>query len=443
MNKTTPTTFGITLAGVLALIVLSTNGQAAPGNLDLAFGGTGKVTTGSGFGNGLVVQSDGKIVVAGNSGSESGGPDFGLVRFNTDGSLDITFGGTGKVTTDFGKNEYGESVAVQSDGKILVAGVSQKGANTSFAIGRYLADGSLDTSFGGTGKVTTDFGSLINYANSVIVQSDGKIIVAGYSGNDPHYDFALVRYNTDGSLDASFGGTGKVKTTIGSNAIGESVAVQSDGKIVVAGYADIGGSIDFALVRYLTDGSLDTSLGGTDKVTTAIGSDTDSGRSVAVQSDGKIVVAGQTYIVGSDNAIALVRYLADGSLDTTLGGTGKVTTFIAHGDNPQSVAIQSNGKIIVAGGAYIAGGSEFALVRYLEDGGLDTTFGGTGEVTTVIGSSADAYGVAVQSDGMIVAAGGSQFGLAVVRYQGDSVPEPSSATLLIGSGMMLGLRRRR
>ena len=443
MNKTTPTTFGISLAGVLALISLSTNGQAAPGDLDLTFGGTGKVTTGSGFGNGLAVQSDGKIVVAGNSSSESGDPDFGLVRFNTDGSLDITFGGTGKVTADFGKNDYGESVAMQSDGKILVAGTSQKGADSSFAIVRYLGDGSLDTSFGGMGKVTTDFGSLTNYANSLVVQSDGKIVVAGYSGNDPHYDFALVRYNTDGSLDTSFGGTGKVKTTIGSNAIGESIALQNDGKLLVAGYADIGGSLDFALVRYLADGSLDTTFGSTGKVTTAIGSDTDSGRSVAVQSDGKIVVAGQTYIVGSDYAMALVRYLADGSLDTTLGGTGKVITSIAPGDQVQSVAVQNNGKIVVAGSSYIASTWDFALVRYLSDGGLDTTFGGTGEVTTAIGNDAHAYGVAVQSNGMIVAAGGSQFGLAAVRYQGDPVPEPSSATLLIGSGMMLGLRRRR
>ena len=173
----------------------------------------------------------------------------------------------------------------------------------------WAADGDLDTTFSGDGILTTAIGAGNDAASSVVLQSDGKIVVAGYSYNGSNYDIAVVRYNTDGSLDTSFGTGGKVTTAIG---LGEdlalSVVVQSDGKIVVAGYSHNGSNYDIAVVRYTDTGSLDTTFSGDGILTTTIGSRDDYAESVVVQSDGKIVVAGYSYN-GSNNDFAVVRYL--------------------------------------------------------------------------------------------------------------------------------------
>src|SRR3990167_2042134 len=334
---------------ILFLTVLSI--FSASGELDTTFGTGGIVTTIIGSGSfksdvaySVAIQSDGKIVVTGSS--YNGGNDFALVRYNTNGSLDT------KVTTsnDFSA-DVAYSVAIQSDGKIVVAGSSDNnGSNNDFALVRYNTNGSLDTTFNSTGIVTTAIGSSSDVGRSVAIQSDGKIVVAGYSYNGSNNDFALVRYNTDGTLDTTFNSTGIVTTAIGSSTdAANSVAIQSDGKIVVAGYSNNGSDYDFALVRYNTDGSLDTTFNSTGIVTTAIGSSTDAANSVAIQSDGKIVVAGYSYN-GSDYDFALVRYNTDGSLDTTFNSTGIVTTAIgSSSDYANSVAIQSDGKIVVAG----------------------------------------------------------------------------------------------
>jgi uncharacterized delta-60 repeat protein len=178
--------------------------------------------------------------------------NFALARFNSDGTLDISFGAGGKVTTDFtGGYDYANSLAVQRDGKIVVAGVS----NNDFALARYNSNGKLDTGFGVGGKVTTDFAEYFDWARAVAVQSNGKIVVAGQAGiGNPYGEFGLARYNSDGALDTGFGAGGKVVTDFaGSNDFAFSVAVQPDGKIVAAGFADIGGTgydrLDFALAR--------------------------------------------------------------------------------------------------------------------------------------------------------------------------------------------------
>ena len=169
------------------------------------------------------------------------------------GDLDISFSGDGKVTTAIGASgDVAYSVVLQSDGKIVVAGFSFNGANHDFALARYNTDGSPDTSFDTDGKVTTAIGASNDVAESVVLQSDGKIVVAGYSDNGDNNDFALARYNTNGSLDTSFDTDGKVTTAIGaSDDFAESVVLQSDGKIVVAGFSDNGDNNDFAVVRYL------------------------------------------------------------------------------------------------------------------------------------------------------------------------------------------------
>jgi uncharacterized delta-60 repeat protein len=395
----------------------------------------GTVTTdinGFDVGYSVTVQSDGKILVAGSASN-----DFALVRYNADGSLDTSFGIDGKVTTDIGFSDQANSVTVQADGKILVAGFTGGGSG-DFALVRYNADGSLDTSFDLDGIVTTDIG---DEAYSVAVQSDGKILVAGSASND----FALARYNADGSLDAMF------TTDIGlglSRDQAYSVAVQSDGNILVAGSAGItGDDYDFALVRYNTDGTLDTSFGGTGTgiatTNTGLGFSTDQAYSVAVDSNGKILVAGYTWDGGGVSIgnpphviqsydLMLVRYNADGTLDTSFGepGTGIVITQVGASVIGRSVTVQSDDKILVAGFTTIAGsGDEFALIRYNTDGTLDTSFGGTGIVITDIGPFGElGFSVTVQPDGKILVAGetitvdssgAGSSDFALVRYNAD------------------------
>jgi uncharacterized delta-60 repeat protein len=389
-----------------------------PGSLDLTFGTLGKVTTDFGSSNDIAssvaIQSDGKMVVAGYSHIIGVTYDFAVVRYNTDGSLDTSFGTLGKVTTDFGSlDDFAYSVVIQSDGKIVVAGGYDSGANYDFAVVRYNTNGSLDTSFGTLGKVTTDFGSFHDQANSVAIQSDGKIVLAGYSNNNGGIDdFAAVRYNTNGSLDTSFGTMGKVITDFGSSRdTANSVAIQSDGKIVLAGYSTVGGNTyDFAVVRYNTNGSLDTSFDSDGKVTTDFGVSQDIAHSVAIQSNGKIVVTGFNNFGGTNtNDFAVVRYNTNGSLDTSFGTLGKVTTdFGSSNDVPTSLAIQSDGKIVVAGSSSYNNSvnTDFVVVRYNTNGSLDTSFDFDGKVTTDFGSRNDgARSLAIQSDGKIVVTG--------------------------------------
>ncbi|HYV92880.1 MAG TPA: T9SS type A sorting domain-containing protein [Chitinophagales bacterium] len=403
---------------------------AQDGSLDPTFGTNGVVTTPIGFtdesAHSIAIQPNGKIVVA---GSSENGPqdDFALVRYNTDGSLDNTFSTDGKVTTPIGTYEdYGNSVAIQSDGKIVVAGSSyNSNYYLDFAVVRYNTNGVLDTSFDTDGIVITNIGTHDDRANSMAIQNDGKIVVAGYSYNGADGYFAVVRYNTNGSLDSTFDTDGKVTTAFGSIINwGYAVAIQNDGKIVVVGLAGNFFNSHFALVRYNTDGSLDSSFDADGKVTTAVGVNYDGGYAIAIQSDGKIVAAGYSSSPdGSDDDFALVRYNNDGSLDTTLDNDGKVSTpFGPFADTGNSVAIQSDGKIVVAGYSVVGGTNYyFALVRYNDNGSLDATFDADGKVTTLFGPDSDTgYGVAIQSDGKIVMVGdswnGSSTDFAIVRY---------------------------
>jgi uncharacterized delta-60 repeat protein len=390
--KKSITSFAIPLL-LIAGGLLPTFSYAQPGSLDLSFDNDGKVVTDIGSGNdygwSAAIQIDGKIVVAGNIDNGSN-RDFALVRYNADGSLDNTFDSDGKVTTVIGSgNDYGNSVAIQCDGKIVVAGSSNNGSDDDFALVRYNTDGSLDNTFDSDGKVTTDFGSTDESGYSVAIQSDGKIVVAGGIFNGSNNDFALVRYNADGSLDNSFDSDGKVTTAIGSSYdYGHSVAMQSDGKIVVAGSSNDGPGNNpfdyFALVRYNADGSLDNTFDSDGKVTTDIGSRDDIGHSVAIQSDGRIVVSGNTYS-GSVYDFALARYNSDGSLDNTFDSDGKVTTDFGDIDYGGSAAIQSDGKIVLAGSSGIWPNIDFALARYNADGSLDNTFDSDGKVRTDFG----------------------------------------------------------
>ncbi len=406
----------------------------------ISAGGTGKVTTDFVLADdeayAAAVQADGKIVVAGTSGGS-----FALARYNSDGSLDRSFDGDGKVTTRFGTDfDQAQSVAVQADGKILAAGFSRSGgynsANTryDFAIARFNANGSLDGSFGVGGKLTTALGSSQYAGFSMSLQADGKILMAGDSLSGDQDRFSLVRYNSDGSLDASLNGGGSVITALGTSTDrGQSVAAQSDGRLVVAGYSlDATTGWDFALARYTASGALDAGFNGVGSVTTNISNflpgvgSQDLASSVALQGDGKILVAGYSYSASSDASnFAVVRYNSDGSLDAGFGGGGKVVTDIDSSDNKSSsMALQSNGKILVAG--FIKSDSDYAfsLVRYNSDGSLDISFGGDGKVATRFDSTFNfGEGVTVQPDGKIIIVGrawiGSSEDMALARYNAD------------------------
>ena len=297
---------------------------AADGALDTTFGTGGKVTTtigGGDQGKAIAIQSNGKILVVGDDSN-----DFKVVRYNTDGSLDTSFDSDGKVTTDInGGFDDGQSVAIQSDGKIVVAGMGRVGLNENFAVVRYNTDGSLDTTFDTDGKATTDIGTnTTDKANAVAIQSDGKIIAAGTSNND----FAIARYTATGALDTTFDTDGKATTDIGTSTTdtANAVAIQSDGKIIAAGTSND----DFAVARYTTTGALDTSLDTDGKVTTDIGTGTfDAGNAMAIQGDSKIVVAGQSSASGPPS-FAVARYeVADISTSSSSSSSSTSTTVAA------------------------------------------------------------------------------------------------------------------
>ena len=281
--------------------------------------------------------------------------------------MDNTFSSDGQQVTDFGSsNDEARAIRIQTDGKIIVAG----SAGNNFGLARYNTDGSPDLSFDGDGIQTTDFGSS-DYATSLALESDGKIIAGGT---------ALARYNTDGSPDLRFNGNGKMAITFTCNGI----AIQNDGKIVAAG--NYGG--DVMVARYNTDGSTDSTFGvnGLEDIFSLGEGEVQTGKSVAIQNDGKIVVGGSyeaTYRF-SASAFELIRLNTDGNLDETFGSGGFAVAHPGdHGlDYGTSVLIQNDNKIILAGSSYSGSNDDFAIVRFNANGGLDNTFSGDGiEIT--------------------------------------------------------------
>jgi len=376
----------------------------------------------------VAIQGDGKIVVVGSSwnGSDT---DFVLVRYNIDGSLDSTFSSDGKVVTDIqGYSDEATSVLIQNDGKIVVGGWSLSfTAYYYFTLVRYNTNGTLDNTFDVDGKVITAFSSTsCDLIYSIDIQNDNKIVAAGvkYGKFGGTSEIALARYNANGSLDTTFGSSGVLTTSVGIyGTSAASIKIQSDGKIVVGGTAAGAflGKTDVALVRYNTNGSLDNTFDFDGMLTTDLGSIYDYGESIAIQSDGKIILAGFT-INGSDADIALVRYNTNGSLDNTFDFDGKVISHFGSGKNEcYSVAIQSDGKIVAVGNTYNGADNDFVLIRYNSNGSIDTSFYSDGIISTFLGNKNDyAKSVAIQSNGNIVVAGysfiGSNNDFAVARY---------------------------
>lgn len=405
------------------------------GGIDSSYGINGyskSVAISNGF---AALQADGKIIIA---GTPLNSASFIIARLTATGFTDNSFGINGIQTTAFNGTSYATSVALQNDGKIVVAGNTTDINGTYFALGRYNTNGTADNSFNSTGKVITDFlfkTAPVNgvdsvevhnaFANSIAVQTDGKIIVAGYAFSGLTNQIALARYNTNGTIDNSFGVNGKQTTGIANNnATAYSIAIQADEKIIVAGYvANQNNSNDFIVTRYKRNGFLDSSFNKNGKQIVQQASDMLIGNAVALQSNGKIIVAGYTLkSIGSLHNFAIARLNTDGSADTNFDGDGLVTTDIAGGDNYAGAVILQNNKIVVAGYTINAGGlSAYTITRYNDNGSLDAGFNNNGKLEGSYQQGFTTFNAsAVQTDGKLVTAGltfnGKDYDFAVVRY---------------------------
>jgi uncharacterized delta-60 repeat protein len=481
--KLTRTVLALAMTASLFSFGLSKTARADNCALDPAFGNGGKVITDFGdreAANAAALQEDGKIVAAGGAFIGIGDRNFALARYNPDGRLDTTFGSGGKVITDFlGYSDEASGIVIQPDHKIIAAGTiyTDNGSSiTDFGLARYNSDGSLDDgtandstpgdSFGNGGKVITDFFGSADGISDVALQSDGKIIAVGNTrvSFSVFTDFALARYNPDGQLDNTFGNGGKVTLDFSGNPDGAStITIQpTDGKIIVGGAASLTAPFrtDFALVRYNTDGQLDDTFGSGGIVTTDYNGGDDGIVDTALQTDGRIVTVGYTQFQGPAK-FALARYNPNGHLDNTFGDHGQVVTVFPeayYGNAARSVALQpGDGKIVVGG--WIArnnipaqNNESFALARYLTNGQLDPSFDGDGRtITDFRGTEDEANAVLIQPDGNIVAVGFSAydhygyFSFALARYLGDAAdyaPTLDSVTLatnrLPGGGYLSG-----
>lgn len=437
---------------IVLFLLIGLRLQSQDGSLDTSFNSSGTppgtVTTSIGS-NGadsyaVAIQADGKIVSVGTDSM-----NFALARYMINGSLDTSFNSTGTqpgtVTTQIGTStsSFVNAVAIQADGKIIAAGSD----NNNFVLARYIgigaSEGALDTSFNSTGTqpgtVTTPIGISTNSsANAVAIQVDGKIIAAGSDGTN----FVVARYTSDGILDTTFGTNGITTTQIGgptNRASINAVAIQTDGSIVAIG----NDNSNFVLARYTTNGFLDNSFGNSGIVITSMPNSA-AAFAGAIQANGKIIAAGVVYISGQQG-FALARYNTDGSLDTTNFGTGGIVITIPTNDrffSANAVTIQSDGKIVAAGrftpSAMVGGPEQFVLARYTTNGSLDTSFGSdaTGIVKTSIvvsghnDTNSVISGLAIQSDGKIIADGAAGFVLnqdlfALARYNSQPALNPT------------------
>ena len=459
---------------------------AAPGDLDTSFGGGfGRVRAQVGGDLGWVrfstsevsgqpsiaLQPDGKIVLAG-SCKIGATYDFCVVRHNSNGTADATFGDNGLVRTDVRSgDDFVAGLAIQPDGKIVLAGTCQNNLSPTtgrdFCVVRYTAAGALDTGFSGDGKLTVSFSSFDDVATSMALQPDGKIVLAGYCTNNAGAfnssgtfgtEVCLARITSIGDLDTSFNRDGKLITAIG-GAIptrirnkANAIAIAADGKIVITGSNYVGTDASFAdtnllLARFLPSGTLDATFASDGVVSV----DTLSwivGNAVAIQPDGQIIVAGYRVggCPGNDGAVALC-FTESGALDSKFGSFGFATLDLdssALGSFTYSVALQVDGKTVLAGHCAEAGGRQsFCFARLNSDGGLDKTFASNGIGSIQFEALNYDYGfsVAVQPDGKIVLGGlcveSSGSSLCIARLEGGPFGARNCSLDIDGDGRVL------
>jgi uncharacterized delta-60 repeat protein len=403
--------------------------SAAPGDLDGSFSGDGKVLTSFGQwfdDEAVAVGAHGTIVVGGTVDGR-----MGVVRYLSDGRLDKTFSGDGKAAVGFKGDAVGNDMALMPGGKVVLAGGAGIGTpESAFAVARFRANGTADPSFSGDGRLTTAFPFGWAEAAGVAVQTDGKIVVVGSARSSGVWEqVAMARYLPAGGLDPTFGVGGIVTTPVLDPPVGmdrasyaEDVAVQPDGRIVVVGWVGPGEVLFIA--RYLTDGRLDPTFGRGDGVKFSGGTHR-QGFALALQPDGRIVVAGHESewnqpLSQLDEYVMVARFLKDGRPDLAFGDRGLVR--VAEDGVGQDVAVAPDGTIVVAATFMSTDqtvGGRFTVARLRSDGSLDDPFGGGDAIawtTFVPGEWTDALGVAIQPDGRIVAAGWSGAKIALARF---------------------------
>ncbi len=411
--------------------------------LDAKFGNGGKVVTpinDSSAANSIAIQDDGKIIIGGYT-TVAGRDRFALVRYNVNGSLDSTFGIGGKVVAQIKDRSSISSIAIQADGKILAGGsVFNDNRNvlldSSYTIVRYTKDGSIDSLFGKNGIATVKMSNGLGELKKLLVKPDGKILTAGTVGA-PVFEniLALVQFTPDGSLDSSFGSNGKLEGYINDIEEITDIGLGKDGKIYAIGqmrnWSFIG---DFALLRFLQNGTVDSSFGTNGVVKTDFNDNrvnnlkVENAQSLIILPDSSIVVAGYNFTTPS--TFALAKYKMNGSLDSTFGTDGKVITPVHNlYGYPNDILSDAAGNLYVSG--YVSGSSnnsDFAIAKYFSDATLDSSFGRSGiDTTDFFGFSDVAYVSVLQSDAKIILAGhagisSDSYGIALARYTMSALP---------------------
>ena len=401
-----------------------------PGDFDASFGSGGlalySVTS---FNNltsdSMVLQADGKIVGSGTLKDSNGCYVF-VARYNSDGSPDGTFaGGSGISITQISVNSncYSAHVDLQSSGKLVVAATRDDSSSSDFVLLRYHANGSLDSTFGVGGMVVHNY-VLHDQARDVVVQPDDKILLAGFSSNNNNTDFVIVRFTSSGYVDTSFGFSGRAILDFnnGSNDNLSEIALQPNGKILAVGYTFSSSAPDFALARFHSSGSRDYSFGSSGRQILDIFGSTDIAHAIAVQSDGRILVAGDAYHSSlSRYYMTILRLNSNATaFDSSFGNSG--ATYVSFGPTwnvISDVALQSDGKIVAAGYTDARNANyDVALLRYNSNGSLDSAFLGDGGFSFDVPTNSHDLGksLAIQNDGKILVGGDSSDRIMFTRH---------------------------
>jgi uncharacterized delta-60 repeat protein len=402
---------------------------------------TGKITTTFGSGDegarGAILQANGKITAAGMHNLDNGvNREFAIVRFIVTGNLDTTFNTIGKALHSFGgsaTDDWGHAVAIQTDGGLVMVGRSDAAGDPDFAILRLTTSGALDTTFNTTGKVTYQFtASQMEIARTVTVDLQGRVIVGGYGNSGTRFQAAILRLNTNATLDTTFKTIGKGLVALGSSDDSFlALTLQTNGHLLAGGVTYNGSDFEMAVARFLTDGALDTTFSTVGSSIQSFG----SGRNdwlfgVALQSNGRIIAAGSS-LSGTDADFTILRMSTDGTLDTTFNTVGKHRASVLTGSEAfHATQIQTNGNIIGAGYAWDGSKDSFGVCRFNTDGSLDTSFFTNGKSTLAVGAAQDkAQAIAFHNDGNIMLVGRSinagNLNFAVLRLNCDGTIKKS------------------
>lgn len=420
------TALGVSLTAALSFVGPLPRALAGAGDLDPSFGPNGRVITsgvgvGQDTGNGVAVQPDGKVIVAGAVGlsTPTDEPhDVAVIRYREDGTRDPDFAGDGMFTMDVsGGQDFAYDVAVAGDGTVAVAGTTYRGGDPDLLVLRLTSSGDPDPTFGGgDGLVITPLSGLGDRARAVAVQPDGKIVVAGETAaSGGAGDLFVARYTSSGDLDPSFSDDGVATMDVMGNGGADGardLVLQADGRPVVVGSTTDGGRTLIAVARYTTGGQPDATFSADGRRTISFGPVSNVGRGVAMTPTGRIVVVGSRDL-GSAATMVVAQLRRGGPLDDGFSGDGKRT--ISFGPGPETgsgVVVSADGSIVAGGSAASGASSDFALARLTSGGELDPSFGGgDGRILTDFSGRQDlCLALALDPQGRIVGTGGTRWG---------------------------------